>query len=830
MKRILLALILISLTAISYAQMTAQVIAQNQSPDAYTFGSNVNMRIEVNQGNELIKSVYIRYRPIIKDASELNYRKIAMSPRSPGSDIWEGTIKHSDIGDKDIEYYYEFTLLDDSVEKMPWDMDVNGAYMLVAGALKSRLENGFVLLSQDGDIDQSDGFIFAVSYLTIADHVDENSIRVWVGGKDVTKKATITDNTIIYRGSAQAGEVRGMITAKIDGENVQSPTWTTTSTGKIRLPITYYGSVNFASNIYDYNIKDPQSSSVSSGYDSKNEFVGWGDVTASMGRITAFSNIYMNSHESSKYQRINRYTMGLRLPSFEIIAGDYSPTISPLTMNNRNLFGLSGRLYSHGVSLELSAGEMQRATLLKDEDDTPLSATFKQEAIGFRLRMGPEDGFSIGINGTRNRDIISSLDENAIILNNPNAGKDDGDDADDTEPLHSYIVKPQDNLVLSVDVKLNIPDQRVVLGAELAGSLLNRDTRGGVFSADELEQIGGFTNLTSKIDLTQLADIFVVNRNMEPLYPNRENLNWLAWMAYFRTYFWNNLFNISYSNTGSAFNALSTNYLQKDNTVLSITDQFFLGRTFTLTGGYNHQTDNLSKDFAETNHNISWFAQGLLRIANYPYLKAAFFNTDFMNKNNPAVQPASKFTPYKLNSKNLSVGMGYDAPQIPILPSQFDISYRMNMNDRKEGEAANEDLIFENFDYSVNFSMSNRMLYIPLRTQFVLSLANNKRDLGFSEGVSINELHKNSNFTFFGRTEYSLFDSRMVPYLSYRRVNLTGDQKDQSYDYLTVGIDSVPLHNLSVGTCISQKYHRIQDQTNYKNDSFTWRFQVSQRF
>ncbi|NLK49802.1 MAG: hypothetical protein GX294_04055, partial [Candidatus Cloacimonetes bacterium] len=273
-----------------------------------------------------------------------------------------------------------------------------------------------------------------------------------------------------------------------------------------------------------------------------------------------------------------------------------------------------------------------------------------------------------------------------------------------------------------------------------------------------------------------------------------------------------------------------TNYLQKDNTVLSITDQFFLGRTFTLTGGYNHQTDNLSKDFAETNHNISWFAQGLLRIANYPYLKAAFFNTDFINKNNPAVQPDSLFTPYKLNSKNLSVGMGYDAPQIPILPSQFDISYRMNMNDRKEGEAANEDLIFENFDYSVNFSMSNRMLYVPLRTQFVLSLANNKRDLGFSEGVSLNSLHKNSNFTFFGRAEYSLFDSRMVPYLSYRRVNLTGDQKDQSYDYLTVGIDSVPLHNLSVGTCISQKYHRIQDQTNYKNDSFTWRFQVSQRF
>lgn len=59
MKRTLLALILISLTAMSYAQMTAQVIAQNQSPDAYTFGSNVNMRIEVNQGNELIKSVYI---------------------------------------------------------------------------------------------------------------------------------------------------------------------------------------------------------------------------------------------------------------------------------------------------------------------------------------------------------------------------------------------------------------------------------------------------------------------------------------------------------------------------------------------------------------------------------------------------------------------------------------------------------------------------------------------------------------------------------------------------------------------------------------------------
>lgn len=807
MKKSILLAILVVWAGIALAQGSQAVIIQNQSPSNYVFGKDPKMRIEVTMGQQAVKEVILRYRRYSEDASNVVYQKIYMKQPSPDSPLWEVYLPSDYIRDSDIQYYFEFKPSNIVVEIMSWDLEINGPLLITPGPMQGRLEEGFVLLSQDDEIDQSDGFVFAVSYFAISEEVDQGSIRVWVGGQDVTSQTIITDNTIIYRGKRNPGDVRGLVTAKINGRDIQSQTWKAKAIQKdYKLPVEFSGSVNFASNVYDYNIKNPGQSNI---LKAENDWASWGDASANYGRISAYTNLYVSSLENKDSQRINRYTLGFKTPFLEIAAGDYTPRISDLTMSNRNIYGLYGKLFSKNISLEMTAGEMVRKTLVTPEGETtPASATFRQEAIGARLRLGPESGFSIALNGARNRDIVSSLDRNVIGMIDP-----------DTAEI-TYLTTPKDNLVASLDMRLNLPDQNVMVGLELAGSFYNSNTIDGPITSEEIAE---YASTPIEIDPANLADFFVINRNMEPFLPSKNNI---AGTAYYRTYFWNNLFNISYSLTGSAFNALSTYYQQKDTKILSISDQFFISRFLSVSGGFNMTDDNYSKTYAETLSSTSWFAQALFKYRRFPYLKAAFFNTDIKNKNNDEVQDAGQFTPFKTNAQSLSVGVGYDFEKIPIIPSQFDFTYKLNKDNKTQNES--EDLLYENFNNSFNISMTNRLGLLPLKTQFAFTMASQERQM--LDLTNPNLEIKDKNYSFFGKAEYSFFKNKLIPYMSYHRLNLVGDQEGQSYDYISLGLESNPIHHLSVNTSISQKYNRFELDNHKKNDSFTWRLLISERF
>ncbi len=803
MKNIALSLMLLCLVSLIFAQSSNVVTAQNQSPATYSFGDDVSFRIEINMGLRTIRSVQLRY----KAADEPLYHTLTLKAQAPGSAIYEVILKSNLIMDKDIHYYFEFALLDGSMEVFPKELEINGPFELTAGGMQGKQESGFVLLSQDGEIESSDAFVFAVSFFEIADEIDLGSIRVWVGGEDVTRKSTITENTVVYRDTKTQGKkVRAQIVAKMDKEKVQSEMWTL-KTPKIRsaFPIRFAGNVNFATNIYDHDF----SSNLAGAYDAKNDWTAWGDASASYGSLTTYTNLLVSSFEDDKSQRVNRYTLGFKLPFFEVAAGDYSPTISNFVLNNRNQYGLYGKLFANQLGLEAVAGEIVRSTSLPDTDENgnvviAPGGTFRQEVVGGRLRLGYENGFSLGINGARNRDIISSLPRTQYT-----------DDSDPNNLTHSLT--PQDNLVLSVDFKLNIPDQQVLLGAEVAGSLLNTNTLDPVISPEDISQIASGLDF---INPENFADYFVINRNLEPFMPSKENL---AIYGFFRTYFWNNLFNISYNYTGSAFNSLSTHSHPKDTSMINVSDQFFIGRFFSLNGGYSRIENNASKTNVETQKSESWFAQALLRIPYLPYFKGSYFNSDITNQKNPELQHPN-FTPFKRNSNSISVGLGYDFKKVPILPSQLDVTYRMGTDTSLEGES--EALIYENFGNSLNVSMTNRMIYLPLNTQFVFSMANQKKELGLSSDPDIS----NDNYTWYFKAEYALFNNRLVPYGSYRRVSLAGDSASQSFDYLSFGLEASPIQNMSINTGINKKYERFNNDPSFKNDIFTWNFLISQRF
>jgi hypothetical protein len=84
-----------------------------------------------------------------------------------------------------------------------------------------------------------------------------------------------------------------------------------------------------------------------------------------------------------------------------------------------------------------------------------------------------------------------------------------------------YTTPARDNAVLSYDLRINIPEQKTVIGAEVSGSLLNYNTIPGPITQAELEE---YTGEDSFVDPAEYANLFVFNKNMEPFIPGRANL------------------------------------------------------------------------------------------------------------------------------------------------------------------------------------------------------------------------------------------------------------------------------------------------------------------
>lgn len=804
MKRILLLLIIIVAWKLAGA-----VTVEHFAPKIYFFGSDVELRMNVIDGMDQIAGTTIVYSQKGKDV----WQRQKMEVEATGSYWYVGEIKASDLRDLDIEYYFEIMLADGNIVNFPDKDSLTPRYVLTPGAALGEKSDGFVLLSDEPNPGQGTDYLLAVSFFEIADTVDVSSIRVWVGGKDVTKQATITENAILYRDTTpRPGERKAMITAQIGGQPIYSDIWTTTVPPRKRLvflPMNLRGNFSFVSNVYDYN-----PSANANVLEADNDLAGQLDLYGNYGILNLQGNVFMSSLEDENKQPINRYTIGMQIPLLDVFVGDYTPNLSAFTMSNKNVRGLYSRFHTKYLSLYWSGGEMVRETV---NDITGIdglnhkAGTFKQEALGARFQMGTEEGFMLGITGSRNRDIISSLSPDEYFYTTA-----EGDTI--------YTATPQDNAVLSIDMRLSIPDQNVVLGIDGAGSILNYNTLPGPITQEQLEDYLP-DDFPLELDPQEYADYFILNQNMEPLMPRRENT---AWQAYARMLILGNYLDARYAEVGPAFNSLSTYYQQKDTKQYSLSDQINILNTVYVSGGVNVIEDNLSGHKNETNKTFGWNAQATIRPARLPYFRAGIFNNDIENELNAELNdPSYVFNPFKRNSQSMNFGLGYMFSMIPLVPSSLDITYRLGKDDNLSGAA--EILDYKNLNNSLSISINNKFQIVPLRTQIVWSLYNQKRE--DSVNTTIYPLYDNSNTNLFLRADYSLFKNKLRPYVQYRATSLSGDtQATQQYNYVNLGLEAYPITNMTVSTDIGKQYYNndTDELTNY--DNLTWRFKFSQRF
>ena len=790
---------LLLILSIILATQVFAVALMNISPQVYSFHQKCDLKVEVQQGLSDIAKMKVYYR--IGKSNRWLIEE--MKQDSPGSSYFLVTLPADYLTTDVIEYYFCAELSQGNKEYFPPQNETVPNYILEPDIASGEAEPGFVLLTDNPIISAAEGYLLVVSFFALSEEIDPASIEVWVGGKNVTPLAQISPPLIVYKEeNPQSGNKKAVIRAKKDGKTVHSPIWSTEilPSGKTLNKFTYQGTVNFASNYYNY------SDDAALGY-TKSDAATWADFYGSYGIFSMQANLYLSSLEHSNSQPVNRYTIGFNIPHLDFFAGDYAPTFSQLTLNGKNLRGIYSRLYYKSLSLYVTHGQTVRKTTNELDLDSEVegmqkSGTFKQEAFGTRLQIGNEESFFIGFNLTRHNDVISSLNSTYYQYTKT-------DDIGNESII--YTTKAQENAVLGMDARLNIPAQKVVLGAEIATSLLNTNTIPRALSQEELED---YTGENIPINPQDFSNLFVFNKNMIPFLPCKESI---AWLIYYRNYFRNNMFGIQYSETGSAFNAFGASYQMPDSKVISITDNFNVSRYFILSGGLSLIEDNLSGHKSETNNTTSWYLQSILRLTNLPYFKLAYYNNLSKNKQNQDI--VSEFQKAENKSQNLILGIGYNITQIPYVPTQLDISYQTGADNSTK---SNEDLT-DNENNNLCLTMLNRFQMIPLTLQFTMSLTNNKDLLAIT-----NKKGKNNNF-FIGAT-YSLWDDKIKPYTNYRIVSASGAQGDRNYQYYILGVEAYPLKSLSVNTNIAITDYNNNDNNTYDYSNFIWRVLLSQRF
>ena len=791
-----------TLLLLSAVMLSWGVMATHMSPAKIKLGSDVELLLEVTQAANDLATVKINYRSIGEKAW-LNGHMYRDSPNSP---YWRGIIPALAIADDEVEYCFEMKRISGMTDYLPARESMLPNYWLHPLSPQGIQSDGFVLLTDETSISADEDYVLAVSFLALLDDLEPGSIKVFVGGKNVTKHTQISNSVLLYRQARpREGIMKATVVADTKGRQIFSDTWITQILpGSLvhSLPFTVRGSANFSTNIYGVSGDNPQVSAA------KNDIRTWADVYGNYGFLDLEANLLVSSLEDSNQQSVNRYTLGFKVPNFDLFLGDYTPNISDYTLAGKNIRGLHAKFYGRYAALHAIRGESVRKTTFQDGDYK--SGTFKQRVEAARLRLGSEDGFMIAFNGSRHRDVISSLDEAYYQYQ---------DAFGDTV----YTAMARENAVLSMDFRLNVPEQHVMIGMEVAGSLYNFNTIPGPLTAEDLQAYDiepEFAGIV--LDPEDLASFFVINKNMEPFSPSRTNL---AWNAYLRMYVFNNFLNFEFAQTGSAFHALGTYSQPVDSQIFTISDHMSIGRLLMLSAGYTNTQDNLLKHKSETNtyHNIN--AQAILRIPNLPYLKTSFYNNFGKNKQYcSAAGDSYPFLPYNRDSINMSFGLGYDFVQIPYVPTQLDLSYRFgnDFSELKTGGEEGMQRITDNKNSGMSFSISNRYTRLPLlRTQLSFVNSLNSNDLLDTEY---------SNSSFFLKADYSLWENKIKPYISFRTIGLHKDYAAQNYNNYNLGVESYPLQNMTVTADLGLKTYSNDDSRDLDYNSTTFRLSLSQRF
>jgi len=796
--KIILILLILACYQLIFADATPQF--NHLPPDFVESGKTLHLKLEVINGIEQVKEVYLFYRK-----GNLGYTQVDMKYSSDMNPAFSAEIP-ADFITQDIEYYFRIILTDGEEITLPAMDAIDNPFRVPLKVTEEISKHKvFKKLSPADEFNfTTKDFMIVISYFVIEEEIKDKVIKLLFDGIDVTDNTTVTTNMLVYKPKRiTTGKHSIKITSyNDDGSVYESDEWTVdVKEEKLtrRLPITINGDLSLISRFKSYSAEDS-----SYYYDKKDEWKNFGYLKL-WGEKDWFrykGRLYLSSDEDKSKQSVNRYSLEMYIPHLSLYLGDHNQSFTNTMISGKNVRGYGGIVDFKFFKLHSFYGQIKRNITGREEyeyvidstsvpydtvavDTNIIAGSYKRNCFGMRLQFGSERIFVLGLSALKVKDDMES---------------------------EEYAANPKDNIVVGIDSKLSLLRRRLVLGAEISTSLLNNDISGGVISEEDLDTLD--IELPWGIKPANISDIIVINENMEPLMPNK---NSVAGEIYGRIFFLNNLLNVKYSYIGGSYNSLANPYLQKDKAGFNMRNSLrLLNNQINLTAGYNSYQDNLSDNKTGTTKAKGLFAN----IGYYPQnIDIPNININYQQSNR--VKDASDSL-YQADQFNNSIGFStsYKIPQIKFAQT------RVSLNIYSSNSTDNQFKTFDINSQNYQFSISSILNDLPLSSN--LSFYYMKTEDTTEDTTRTSSDYKGLHL----RECYSFIPDRLSSYLEYSWTNSAGTS-EYTKNYISLGV-SHKLKLFGAETFLSGEVSHLMYKnktvldSNYNQTEF--RVKISQKF
>ncbi len=777
-----------------------------------------SLDISAENGFEMYTKAELHYR----EFGETLYQKIELElPVDNQSSNYEVDMPRVDLA-RGLQYYFVFFTASGS-ETIP---TVNASHLPYYISLKKeKTTRDFVKLSPEtNEVSPYEDLLVAISTFTIADMLDTASVLVLVNGVDVTSKASISANMIIYQAPPPTANFSFQIKAKVANNMVSSPQWNmqVSKAPTFKIPFNTSGRVEVSTRTKIIAADDDATD------DDDHESRLKLNLNGYQGKFSYSGYLNMSSTESSSKQSVNRYALRFNLPHFSATLGDASPKHGEFSFNNRNVRGIHTKLHFKYFRLLTSYGHSVRAVDGKDivknyydangqiideanavsyETKATANGTFKRNTFSFRTEVGSQENFIWGLTFTKNKDQLSSLEKDYYLKRKylmVDGALENSDDA----------VEAQDNIIFGTDVRLALFKNKLVVGAETAMSFLNHNINSGVLSMEALKEDYGINSDDLPFESEDIEDLIIVNSSMEPFKPSRSNA---AIRAYLNVNAFHNYATFSIAQTGASFNSLSSSSIEKDSQTISLADNIFLLKNrLNLNFGMSFNSDNLENQKDTTNKSNSFYTNIVYRPTGIPAVIRSSYSSTAFNNDPDSVYTTDTYTnKFDHVANNMSLGFSYDVNYFAGVPTVMSLDYSHNTSEDKVSQQTDRTKSI------VSISARNTYSSLPLVSTIRYSFT-------ADEEASQNE--KNSYNSIYLRGDYKFFDEKLTPYLSFQRASYSGDIADQSTNLINLGsVYKIAKRTKFTGSFSYKSY--INNDIEAKDYTRTsWNLKLSQNF
>ncbi len=500
---------------------------------------------------------------------------------------WLGVIPSIHVKSEGIEYLLVIDLADGSVLGYPDEDPFKSPFLLsvlpekregrafIEGRKdqgKSLQEADILIISPEEDqVVYSDELLVVVSLFNVK-RVDVSSIKLFIDDLDVTPQSTVSTDIVTYSPeSIQSGyHVAKIQLRDVYGVYLNPVSWSffvVERKVKIVSPIEEFS--------YSGNARTDFSFDKVGG-----EVLGIAQTTAYLKGgwpwLSFRGDLRLTTEESLLKQPKNRYSLDLRSEQkFIIQLGDFTPVLSPYTINGKRVRGYGIDVNLNWIRFQLVNGELERDVQGDPENvddiyqvtniklDTTsqgdlipiyyldrLGYTFRRFVQAYRFSLNYRNRYRLGLNFQKTKDEPWSINrdvdnakfyipnwENYISI----VGIDSGiytfsKFKEAITGVASYELpskewggnNPQDNIVFGFDMGMSFDNQRLIFDVAWAMSLLNKNIWPGTLTKTQLDTIlddstdgflAGIYDLDDIIEPADIKDLLVVNQFLVPLIP-----------------------------------------------------------------------------------------------------------------------------------------------------------------------------------------------------------------------------------------------------------------------------------------------------------------------